>query len=128
MSYIQEVDITDSIKKGFTDLQDYLDRADLELNAFARTKGVMNPDDICVDPLDEVVRRYLVAWVTAMLCLEKSGQNDNNIGLAEKYIFKYDIYNKQAKEWKADITPEMLAGNVTKASSTAPTTGIIWNI
>jgi hypothetical protein len=124
MSYIIRTDITDNIASDF-DLTPYIDEAENEINDLAQRNGVATAD-IETDPLHYKVKRYAVCFALMRLCQDKMGTNNIDIPSLEKYSIKYDIYLKELKHLREEITYEVLTGNILELRDRAVVSGTLF--
>lgn len=122
--YISRTDITDNIASDF-DLTAYITESTNEINDLAQRNGV-SVDDIETDPLHYKVKRYAVCFALMRLCQDKMGTNNVDISALEKYTIKYDMYMKELKLLREQITYEVLTGEIDELRDRAVVSGTLF--
>jgi hypothetical protein len=125
MSYISTSDIKDNITDG-VNLQDYILRADEEINDLAQSLGIYDTDDIETNPLHYKIRCYGEAFIIKNVCKNLMGKNDVQISDMETYAVKYNIYMKELAALKSEISQEMFTGVVNQIADRAVFSGWIF--
>ncbi len=123
MAYITTDDITDSIKGNF-DLSGYITRADSEIINLARRFGLVESQ--IIEPIDYVIKQWAVSWVLMQLCLDKIGASNSADIANDKYVLKYDIYQKRTWDYYKRITKEMFTNVVYNQSDMVSMTAQIY--
>lgn len=123
MSYISASDITDKITTGFsTSIGLLITRSDSEMNNLVREYG-LESTDIETSPLDYVIKQWLISWVMVTFLIEQFGVNNVDIPDTEKYLVKYKMYLDRMGQYRDQITPAMIMGDVENATDMAPFSG-----
>lgn len=124
MSYITRTDITDNIVGDF-DLNPYLAEIDNEINDLAERNGV-SVSNLQTDPLPYKVKRYAICFLLMRLCQDKMGTNNIDIPALEKYAIKFDLYYKELKMLREEITAEVLTNDISTLRDRAIVSGAIF--
>lgn len=104
-------DITDKLIKPIVDKNHvYLSRADDELNALAKKKGLLVTD--IANPISYSVKEWMISSIGRMVCQDESGVNPQKMfeqGVEDDpYEIKLKYYNSRSRELKGGITSEMI--------------------
>ena len=114
MAYIVTADITDSMltEAAFTaKLAAKITLSTTEVEDLAERRGVLAAD-IEITPVHNLVKKYAVAWVCQELCKDEIGKVKIEAMETDMYYQKYKVYKADVSELDAQITADVLTGNV----------------
>jgi hypothetical protein len=110
--YITIADIKDNVIKGVSNLQEYIDDTNRELERKALSFGVLVTE--IKSPITSTVYNWAVNYCCMIVAKAKACTNNNDISQDDKYLTKLkEIYRPDNNEFEKQLNAEQFKGELT---------------